>query len=69
MYFYDSVDYGYVSAFNLEDDDFSGSDWLVVVVGEKEQVTSVEGWLHTATKTKQDEDILHHKAGRGHIIS
>lgn len=47
MYFNHPVNYRYVSAFYLEDDDFSGSDWLVVMISKKQQITSVEGRLHT----------------------
>ena len=49
MYFDDTVHNGDVSVFDLEDQDLPGLDWVTVVVGEEQKVTTIERWLHTAT--------------------
>ena len=50
MHFENSVYDGNFSAFDLEHDDFSDSDWLFSVVGQEQKVSSVKGRLHTSTK-------------------
>ena len=45
-----SVYYGDLSAFYPEDDNLSDSDGVLYPVGEKQQVSSVESWLHTPTE-------------------
>lgn len=42
-----------LSAFYPEDDNLSDSDGILYPVGQEQQVSSVEGWLHTATEIKR----------------
>jgi len=48
------MDNGNVSALHLEDHDLAHSDWLLLVVGEEQQVSSVKRWLHAATEDYND---------------
>lgn len=45
----DSVDYRDVSVFDLEHQNLPGLNRVFLVVGQKEKVSSIEGWLHAAT--------------------
>lgn len=47
MYYWD------LSAFYPEDNNFSDSDWILYPVGQKQEVSSVESWLHTSTEIQQ----------------
>lgn len=38
-----------VPALDLEDDDLAYSHWLVLVVCEEKQITSVKRWFHATT--------------------
>jgi hypothetical protein len=44
-----TMDDGDISIFNFEDDDLSNSDWIIVV-GEEEDVATLESWHHWATE-------------------
>ena len=46
MYYWD------LSALYPEDDNLSDSDGILYPVGQEQQVSSVESWLHTATEMK-----------------
>ena len=51
---------GDVATFDLEDEDLPGLDGVVLVVGEEEQVPSVERWLHaTTTHTSRAHITVH----------
>ena len=50
----------YVSTFDLEHKYLPCLEGLVLVVGEEEKVSTIEGWLHTATK-----DVTEGKRWRG----
>ena len=41
--------YGDVPTLDLENNNVSHSHWLLLVVGEEEEVAAVEGWLHATT--------------------
>lgn len=43
-----------LSAFYSEDDDLSNSNGVFYSVGQKQKVSSVESWLHTPTKIKNE---------------
>ena len=49
MHFDDPVHNGDVPAFDFENEDLPCFDWLRVVVGEEEEVTTIEGRLHATT--------------------
>lgn len=53
MHFKDPVHYGDVPAFHLEHDNLADTDGFFPVVGQKQQVPSVEGWLHATAATSQ----------------
>ena len=44
----------YVSTFDLEHEYLPSLEGLILVVGEEEKVSTIEGWLHTATKDKTE---------------
>ena len=49
VHFDDPVHNGDVPAFDFENEDLPCFDWLRVVVGEEEEVTTIEGRLHATT--------------------
>jgi len=49
MEFKYSVHNRYVSALDFENNNFAHSHWLILIISEEEQITSVESRLHTAT--------------------
>lgn len=53
-----SVYYWDLSAFYPEDNDFSDSDGVLYPVSEKQQVSSMESWLHTPTETNGQHTFL-----------
>ena len=50
MHFYDSVHNGDVSFLDLEHNYLPRLDWVIVKVGEKEEVPAMKSWLHTLTE-------------------
>lgn len=48
-----SVYYWDLSAFYPEDNNLSNSDWILYPVGQKQEVSSVESWLHTSTEIQK----------------
>lgn len=53
-----SVYYWDLSAFYPEDNNFSDSDGVLYPIGQKQQVSSVESWLHTPTETNGGHTLL-----------
>lgn len=45
-----TVNNGYITAFYLEHHYFPSTNRLMVIVGQKEEITTVECWLHAPTK-------------------
>ena len=70
MQFNDSMYYRNISTFDLKDQYFSSLYWLVLVVCEKEKISSEEGRLHTTTACKGLEALYSYSSdtvGLGHI--
>ena len=59
MDLYDAVDDGDVPVFDLEDEDLPGLHWVVTVIGEEQQVATVEGWLHASTAGNRHHFIMY----------
>lgn len=53
MNFDDTMYDRYISAIYFEYNNLSGSDGLIMVIGEEQEVSSIECWLHASTTTKR----------------
>lgn len=51
MDLYNTMNDGYVPVLHLKNEDFTSLYRIILVVGEEQQVPSVEGWLHATTVT------------------
>ena len=61
MNLYDPMYNGYVPVFDFENEYLPSLYWVVTVVSEKQQVSTIERWLHTSTKRKHcvHKTIMH----------
>ena len=57
MDFDDPVNNRYVTTFDLEHEYLSGLDGLVLIVGEEQKVSTIEGRLHAATRGRKKGDM------------
>ena len=59
MKLYHPVHNGDISTINFENHNFPSSDWVLPIVGQKEEVASEESRLHTATEAQKNNMKVH----------